>query len=116
MIEAESKIAIIAILNDDYARTILEAIRRERLSVNTLSAEYNMSLATVSRRVNWLLDNELLIEHTHIDPDGHHYSEYEAKLDRVDIQLLETGFKVRVAFRQDPADRFARIWHDMRNE
>lgn len=116
MTEAEPEAAIFAILDDDYARTILEATRRERLSANTLSAEYDMSIATVSRRVNWLLDNELLTEHTHIDPAGHHYSEYEATLDRVDIQLLETGFQVRIARREDPADRFAQIWHDMRNE
>ncbi|AZH27069.1 ArsR/SmtB family transcription factor [Haloplanus aerogenes] len=107
---------IFVILEDDYARAILEATRREQLSGKELSEECDMSRATVSRRVNTLLEHDLLVERTHIDPDGHHYSEYEAKLDRVHIQLLETGFDVRVEFREDAADRFAQLWETMRNE
>lgn len=107
---------VFAILDDDYARAILEATRRERLSAKALSEECSMSISTVSRRVNTLLEQDLLFERTHVDPDGHHYSEYEARLDRVDIQLLETGFDVRIELREDAADRFTRIWDNMRNK
>jgi DNA-binding transcriptional ArsR family regulator len=108
--------AIFAILDDDYARAILEATRRERLSAKALSEECDMSVSTVSRRVNILLEHDLLEEHTHVDPDGHHYSEYEARLEGVDVELQETGFDVRVELREDAADRFTRIWDEMRNE
>ena len=116
MSEERDTSAIFAILDDDYARAILEATRRDRLSAKALSQECNMSVSTVSRRVNTLLEHDLLIEHTHVDPDGHHYSEYEAQLDRVDVQLLESGFDVRIELREDAADRFTRIWDEMRNE
>ncbi|MFC7130530.1 helix-turn-helix domain-containing protein [Haloferax chudinovii] len=105
---------IFAILDDDYARAILEATRRQQLSAKALSEECGMSVSTVSRRVNTLLEHGLLVERTHIDPDGHHYSEYEAQLEGVDVRLLETGFDVRVEFREDAADRFTRIWDKMR--
>lgn len=116
MTEDQTELEIFAILDDHYARAILEATRREQLSAKSLSKECDMSISTVSRRVNRLLDHGLLIERTHIDPEGHHYNEYEAKLDRVEVQLLESGFQVRISLREDPADRFTRIWQNMRND
>ncbi|QKG94498.1 ArsR family transcriptional regulator [Halorubrum sp. Atlit-8R] len=107
---------ILEILDDDYARAILESTRRKHLSAKELSEECDMSVSTVSRRVNTLLEYDLLIERTHVDPDGHHYSEYEAQLDRVEVQLLESGFDVRIELREDAPDRFARLWNTMRNE
>jgi predicted transcriptional regulator len=107
---------ILEILDDDYARAILEATRQKQMSAKELSEVCDMSVSTVSRRVNTLLEYDLLIERTHIDPDGHHYSEYEAQLDRVDVRLLESGFDVRIELREDAADRFRRIWDTMRNK
>lgn len=86
------------------------------MSARALSEEYDMSVSTVSRRVNTLLEHDLLVERTHVDSDGHHYSEYEAQLDRVDVRLEETGFNVRIELREDAADRFTRIWDQMRTE
>ena len=106
---------VLAILDDDYARAILEATRREQLSAKSISEACDMSVATVSRRVRTLLDLDLVVERTHIDPEGgHHYSEYEAQLERVDVHLLESGFDVRIELREDAADRFRRIWGEMR--
>lgn len=116
MSEAPDATEIFAILDDDYARAILEATRRDRLSGKEISEQCGMSRATVSRRINELLDHDLLVEHTHIDPEGHHYSEYEARLDRVDVRLLEGGFDVRIELQEDAADRFTRIWDNMRGE
>ena len=107
---------VLAILDDDYARAILEATRQKQMFAKELSEECDMSVSTVSRRVNTLLEYDLLIERTHVDPDGHHYSEYEAQLDRVDVRLLESGFDVRIELREDAPDRFARLWDTMRNE
>lgn len=116
MSEERDPSAIFAILDDDYARAILAATRRERLSAKALSQECEMSVSTVSRRVNTLLEHDLLTEYTNVDPDGHHYSEYEAQLDRVDVRLREAGFDIHVELREDAADRFTRIWDDIRNE
>ncbi|MFC7027602.1 ArsR/SmtB family transcription factor [Halomicroarcula sp. GCM10025324] len=108
---------VFSVLDDEYSRAILEATRRGPKSGKELSEECEMSRATVSRRVNDLLDRGFIVERTHVDPEGHHYSEYEAVLDRVDVTLdANTGFDVRVEVEEDAADRFARIWKEMRND
>ncbi|MEF8829683.1 MAG: winged helix-turn-helix domain-containing protein [Haloarcula sp.] len=108
---------VFSVLDDEYSRAILEATRRGPKSGKELSEECEMSRATVSRRVNELLDRGFIMERTQVDPDGHHYSEYEAVLDRVDVRLKrETGFDIRVEVEEDAADRFARIWKQMRND
>ncbi|WP_254538780.1 ArsR/SmtB family transcription factor [Halomarina litorea] len=116
MSEERNISGILEILDDDYARAILEATRRKQMSAKELSEVCEMSVSTVSRRVNTLLEYDLLIERTHIDPNGHHYSEYEAQLDRIDVRLLETGFDVRIELREDAPDRLARLWDTMRRE
>lgn len=106
--------AILAILDDAYSRTILEATRQGPKSGKELSEECEMSRATVSRRVNELVEHGLLVERTHVDPGGHHYSEYEAVLDRVVVRLDADGFAVRVDRREDAPDRLARLWKEIR--
>lgn len=107
---------VFAVLDDDYSRAILEATRTGPKSGKELSEECDISRATVSRRVNDLLDRGFLVERTHVDPDGHHYNEYEAVLDRVDVHLDGDGFDVRIEVEEDAADRFTRIWTEMRND
>lgn len=107
---------IFAVLDDEYSRAILEATRRGPRSARELCEECGMSRATVSRRVNDLLERGFLVERTHVDPDGHHYSEYEAVLSRVEVRLFEDGFDVTVEVEEDAADRFTRIWNEMRND
>lgn len=73
-----------------------------------------MSRPTVSRRVNRLVDLGLLEEYTHVDPGGRHYSEYEARLERVEVLLRIEGFDVHIDYRADPADRITSIFEEMR--
>lgn len=105
---------VFEVLDDEYSRAILEATRRGPKSGKELSEECDMSRATVSRRVNDLVDRGLLLERTHIDPGGHHFSEYEAALERVVVQLGEEGFEVRIHRREDAPDRLARMWEEIR--
>lgn len=105
---------IFAILDDEYSRAILVATIREPRSGRALSEECDMSRATVSRRVNDLVEQGLLVERTRLDPEGHHFSEYEAVLERVVVRLLAEGFDVAVELREDPVDRLATIWEELR--
>jgi len=45
-------------------------------------------------------------EQTQVAADGHHYSIYRAALDRVEIDLTESGLDVTVTQREGMADRF----------
>lgn len=103
-------------LDDEYSRAILEATVRRPMSGKELSEECDMSRATVSRRVNDLVEDGFLVERTRVDLGGHHESEYEAVLERVVVRLLERGFDVSVELREDAVDRLTTIWREMREE
>lgn len=107
---------VFAVLDDEYAREILVATKRERLSAKELSERHDMSRPTVSRRVNALVEQGFLREHTRVDPGGHHAREYEAVLERVEVVLREEGFAVDVDAESDPADRLTSIVEGMRRD
>lgn len=108
--------AVFATLDDEYAREILVATKTERLSAKELSEECDMSRPTVSRRVNILVEHGFLEEHTHVDPGGRHYREYEARLERIEVVLHEEGFDIQVDIQPDPADRITSLFENMRGD
>jgi predicted transcriptional regulator len=114
--EADSDEAVLFdLLADEYARTILVATSREAMSAKTLSERYEMSLPTVYRRVERLEAFDFLVERTEIDTSGgHHHSVYEANLDHIGIDLEDGDFDIEVRLREDAADRFTRLWQEMR--
>lgn len=116
MTEEPEPAAVFAVLDDEYAREILVATKRERLSAKELSERHDMSRPTVSRRVNRLVEQGFLREHTRVDRGGHHAREYEAILDRVEVVLREEGFTVDVDAQSDPADRLTVIVDGMRRD
>jgi DNA-binding Lrp family transcriptional regulator len=106
--------AVFATLDDEYARDILVATKTERLSAKELSERCDMSRPTVSRRVNRLLEQGLLEEYTHVDPEGRHYQEYEARLERIEVLLQAGGFDVQIDRSAGPADRITTLFEEMR--
>lgn len=116
MTEEPEPSAVFAVLDDEYAREILVATKRERLSAKELSERHGMSRPTVSRRVNRLVEQGFLREHTRVDSGGHHAREYEAALERVEVVLHGGGFTVDVDNESDPADRLTAIVEGMRRD
>ena len=106
---------LFSLLDDEYARAILIATSKRPMSANTLSEECDASLPTVYRRVERLVDCNLLAEHTEIVEDGHHYSVYEARLQRLTVDLADGDLRVSVEEEQpeDVADRFTEMWEGL---
>lgn len=104
------------LLGDEYVRDILTATSREPLSAKELSDRCDMSVSTVYRRADALIEQGLLAERTHVDRDGHHHSEYEAAIEHVDIDLEDGSFSVAVRETADAVDRFTRVWEGIRRE
>ncbi|OTF01778.1 winged helix-turn-helix domain-containing protein [Halorubrum sp. SD683] len=107
---------VFATLDDEYARDILVATKTDRLSAKELGEKCDMSRPTVSRRVSRLVEQGLLEEYTHVDPGGRHYSEYEARLERIEVLLQAEAFDVTIDVRPDPADRITSIFEEMRGD
>lgn len=97
---------ITELLADEVVRTILEATLEEPLSAEQLGERCDVSVHTVYRRLDALEERDLVDGRTEPDEQGHHYTVYTAKLDRVVVDLTASGFELRVTRRQRMADRF----------
>lgn len=106
---------VVELLDDEYARAILAETSVEPMSATELAERCGASNPTIYRRIERLRELDLLAERQVLDPDGHHYSEYKARLDRVTVDLEEGAFEVHVArTEEDAVDRFTRLYEGLR--
>ncbi|WP_101297941.1 winged helix-turn-helix domain-containing protein [Halegenticoccus soli] len=105
---------VFRLLDDEYARTILVETSREPLSAKDLSERCDASLPTIYRRVDDLRTLDLLVEHTKLDPSGNHYTLYESTVEHIDIEIRNGELDVTLTHHEDVADRFTRVWEDIR--
>jgi DNA-binding IclR family transcriptional regulator len=105
--------AMFAALCSDDAREILVAAHAEPRSAEEFAEHCDVSLPTVYRRVNTLVEQDLLRENVQIDPDGNHYTLYVSNLDSLEFVLEAAGFVASVRLRRDIVDRFGEFWRDL---
>ncbi|WP_162524369.1 winged helix-turn-helix domain-containing protein [Halobellus captivus] len=101
---------LLDVLGDPLCRQALVIAHESPVSATTLANRLDVSPPTVYRRVNSLVEHELVQEHRRIDADGNHYRLFEASLDRVEIALTRDGYRVSIRHRQDLGDRFDEFW------
>lgn len=113
--EDSQPIEVFALLDDEYARAILTSTSIQPMSAKTLSEECDASLPTVYRRTERLVACNLIEEGTQLADDGHHYTVYEARLDRLTVDLEDGEIQVTVEEKppEDMADRFTDMWEDL---
>lgn len=103
------------LLEDEYARSILAETSVEPLSATELAERCNASSPTIYRRINRLQELDMLDEEQTLDPDGHHYRRFSARLEQVTIELRDGGFEVSVDRTTDDAvDRFTELYEGLR--
>lgn len=105
--------ALVALLDDEYARDVLAATSSEPMTVKEMSDVSEASPSTLYRRVERLQSADLLVEQTRIRPDGHHDTEYAATLKRLQVTLEDGQFDFTVERAEDAADRLWRLWRDL---
>lgn len=100
-------------INHENARQILAFTRLDPMSAEELADRCETSLPTIYRRIDELLEYELLDERLQVDPDGNHYRVFETDVERVSL-LIEPGrFGVEVRFARDLVDKFGAFWRDL---
>jgi DNA-binding transcriptional ArsR family regulator len=100
-------------LCSDHAREILVAATGEPRTAAEFAQRCDVSLPTVYRHVEVLVEQDLLEENEEIDVDGNHYTAYLAALDSILFELEGRGFVASVRRRMDIVDRFGELWHDL---
>lgn len=105
---------VLALLDDEYARSILIETSTEPMSVDTLTDRCEASPPTIYRRIERLEDHDFLESHQELDPDGHHYKTYSARLEHVSITVADGAMDIEIHRREeDPADRFTRLFEEL---
>jgi DNA-binding transcriptional ArsR family regulator len=117
---------VVALLDDDCARTVLTATSTEPMSATEVAERCGASVSTVYRRAERLREAGLVTERDRLRSDGHHDTVYVATLDRLAVRLdegrLEFDLETTPADAtgatdddgEDPADRLTRLWEDLR--
>ena len=108
--------AVFALLDDEYARSLLAATSHEPMTAPALSDQCEMSLSTVYRRLDELETCGLVDAEIIPDADGDHHKEYEAALDELLVSLDDGQFEV--SLRTDTAtaeyaDAFTDLWEGL---
>lgn len=106
--------ALLELLGEGRIRGVLAATSREPLSAKELSEGCDVELSTIYRRAEDMIEHDLLVEQTQIEPDGSHHNVYEAHIDHLHVEIDEGDIDVSVHVREDAAQRFSRIWSDIR--
>ncbi|MFC4541190.1 helix-turn-helix domain-containing protein [Halosolutus amylolyticus] len=106
--------AVLALLDDEYARTIIIETYDEAKSVEALSAACDADPSTVYRRIDRLQEHDLLADRQRLDPGGHHYKVYVARLEGVAIDVTDDGFDVEIDYaEEEAADTFTRLYEEL---
>ncbi|WP_226479746.1 winged helix-turn-helix domain-containing protein [Natrinema amylolyticum] len=85
------------VLGDDCARTILVATSEGPKTAKELTERTDSSSATVYRRINNLLESDLIAECVRFDDDGSHTTAYEATVDILRVRIDADGIDVVVS-------------------
>jgi len=105
---------LLAILDDEYARSILIETSKEPMDAERLAERCDASPPTIYRRIDRLDEHDLLEAHQQLDPDGHHYKTYDARLERVAVEIEDGEMDIDVyRTEEDPSDRFTRLYEEL---
>lgn len=98
------------VFGDSLARRILVLASDRPLSADDLADQFDVSRPTIYRRINALIDYDLLREQQEIDMDGNHYKVFETTLKRIAFEIDGGGYTIDMTVRQSLADKFESFW------
>ncbi|KAB1196707.1 MULTISPECIES: winged helix-turn-helix domain-containing protein [Haloferax] len=92
---------LLDILGDTESRVLLVALCRKSQSAKELGETADLSLPTVYRRLDRLVEFDLVTSATEVRADGTHYRQYECTFDETTVSLSPEGFHVELSVDDD---------------
>jgi DNA-binding transcriptional ArsR family regulator len=106
--------AVLAAVEDEYARSILAAVAAEPLSGPELVDRLDASKPTVYRRLSTLEDLDLVATRVEPDDGGHHRNVYVAAVEAIHVHVEPHAVAVEVDREaEDAVDRFRQLVGDL---
>ena len=104
---------IIEVLASSESRKILSAASVRPVSAEELEQICDVSLPTVYRRINVLVEYDLLSEEQAIDSEKGQYKRFRTDLKEVSFVVEDGGFDIEVKLRRDTVDRLDEVLEDL---
>lgn len=101
---------IFDVFASETARQILALASLRPMSAQELAEHCEHSLPTVYRRVNALLEYDLLEEDLSVEADGTQYKVFETNLERVCFEVEQGSVEVALQLQHDVVDQFSNFW------
>lgn len=101
------------VFGDELARRLLVLASDRPVAVDDLADQLDVSEPTVYRRVNTLLEYDLVSEHQEVADDGNHYKTFETALKRAAFEIEAGGYNIDLELRQSLVDQFDAFWSDL---
>lgn len=110
----EDEEALLAAVEDDYSRAILDRISTEPLSAPELVEAIDASKPTVYRRLSTLEELDLVAAKVDPDKEGHHRKVYVVAVDAMHVKFETEGVTISVEkSAEDAVDRFRKLVGDL---
>lgn len=104
---------VFELFGDALTRRILVLASEQPMSADELAGALDTSHPTIYRRVNALLEYDLLKEQQQIDAEGNHYNTFETTLNRITFEVDDGGYNIDIEMRQNLVDQFGGLWTDL---
>jgi Fe2+ or Zn2+ uptake regulation protein len=101
------------VLASETARRVLAATSVRAMSAQELGEVCDTSLPTVYRRVNALVEYDLLSAELEVDTDGTQYKTYTNDLERIEVRVDDGSFNVNIEIEKDAVDQFGAMFSDL---
>lgn len=105
--------SILDVFGDSIARATLVIASEQPVAVPDVAEWLDVSEPTVYRRIDPLLEANLLEECRRIDADGNQPNQYRTILDEVTFSIEDSSYTVDIQVNQDLSDDFESLWSDL---
>lgn len=106
---------ILDVFSDETSRDIIALASVQPVTAEEIGDHLDLSAPTVYRRLNALIDYQLLREERHVESNGRQYRSFETTVKRVNFEVEAGEISVDIAFDQDLVERFEKFWDDFEN-
>jgi predicted DNA-binding transcriptional regulator YafY len=101
------------LFGDPLARCILVIASQRPQSAEELAEELNVSLPTVYRRINKLLEYNFLTGQYRIDNNNNQYRVFKTTLQQISFEIGKGGYQVDIQMKGQVDSTFGEFWTDL---